>query len=100
MTYLRAAKLGSLVRLPDGRIGTTVYNGLDGIGIKFGRHEPRPEDFKGTSGNCVAVADDSPARAVDWPWVPDAMLRDPYPSADLPCVGEDYELLDGLEVEP
>lgn len=98
--YFRAARLGSIVRLPDGRIATTVYNGLDGIGIKWGRHEPPAEEFDGTSGGTVACADDSPARASDWPWKPDAMLRDPYPGAVIPCVGAQYELVEsGLEVE-
>lgn len=92
-TYFRASKLGSIVRLPDGRIGTTVYNGVDGIGIKWGRHSPPLEDFEGTSGSAVPLADDSPAQRPDWPWMPDVMLREPYPGAVVPCVGEDYELV-------
>ncbi len=83
-------RLGTIIRLPDGRVGTTVYNGLDGVGIKWGRHKPDLEDFKGSSGNAVRWTPPSP----DWPWEPDAMLRNPYPSADLPCVGKDYEILD------
>ena len=61
-------KQGTVVKLPDGRIGTAVYNGLDGYGIAWGIHqEPFP--------------------------VAEAMLRDPYPSAvaDMECVGEDFE---------
>ena len=90
---------GTIVKLADGRIGTTVYNGLDGVGIKWGRHDPQTKDFEGTSGNCVEVAQDSPARAHDWAWMPDAMLRDPYPGAELECVGQDYELLADDEEE-
>lgn len=80
---MRGSALGTIVQLPDGRIGTTVYNGLDGVGIKWGRHEPDPKDFVGTGG---------PPK--DWPWFPDAMLRDDYPSADVPCVGETFEILE------
>jgi hypothetical protein len=29
-------KAGTLIRLKDGRSGRVVYNGLDGVGIKFG----------------------------------------------------------------
>ena len=81
-------KLGTVVRLSDGRLGTVVYNGLDGVGIKWGEHDPDPKDFSGSSGNTVRW--NPPA---DWPWQPDAMLREPYPHADLPCVGEDYEIV-------
>ena len=97
--YFAASKLGSIVQLPDGRIGTTVYNGLDGIGIKWGRHKPSMDDFKGKvfhlspGGNIVDAPDECPAKDSDWPWMPDAMLRDPYPGADLECVGHDFELL-------
>lgn len=85
---IRASKLGTIVHLPDGRIGTTVYNGLDGVGIKWGRHWPDPRDFEGTSGGLL---NDKP-RLHPWPWYPDAMLRNPYPGADVECVGEDFEI--------
>ena len=91
--YFRASKLGTIVKLPDGRIGTTVYNGLDGIGIKWGEHHPPPEDFEDSHAN-FGAGPESPVHANDWPWHPDAMLRDNYPSAGLPCVGEDYEVVE------
>lgn len=72
---------GTIVRLPDGRVGTTVYNGLDGVGIKWGWHQVTPDDLAGTY------------IPEDWPWYPDAMLRDYYSGADLPCVGTDYEIV-------
>lgn len=84
---MRTSKLGTIVRLPDGRVGTTVYNGLDGVGIKWGVHY-LPKDFVGTSGG---LAHNVPP--ADWPWFPDAMLREPYPSASLPCVGENFEIV-------
>ncbi len=85
----RASRLGTIVRLPDGREGTTVYNGLDGVGIKWGRHKPDPKDFEGTCGG--VIAQEPPP---NWKWFPDAMLREPYKSATLPCVGEVFEIVD------
>lgn len=79
-------KPGTIIRLPDGRIATTVYNGLDGVGIKWGRHSVTLADLNPSTG----IGGKAPA---DYPWFPDAMLRDPYPGADLPCVGEDYEIV-------
>ncbi len=100
MGYFRASEIGTHVKLPDGRVGTTVYNGLDGIGIKWGIHHPSLEDFEGTSGGCVDIPADCPAASDDWPWKPDAMLRDPYPgSGDAECVGEEYELITAPENE-
>lgn len=71
-------KAGTVVKLPDGRRGTVVYNGLDGVGIKWGAHS-------------VSLAD-LDKLTVNFNWYPDAMLREPYPSAELPCVGNDYEV--------
>lgn len=90
---MRATALGTVVRLPDGRIGTTVYNGLDGVGIKWGEHQPKIEDYMMPGGGVYqsVAGDDRPP--LDWPWYPDAMLRDPYPSTDLPCVGESFEII-------
>ena len=38
-------KPGIHIRLPDGREGTVVYHGLDGYGIKWGRHTLTDEDI-------------------------------------------------------
>jgi hypothetical protein len=81
-------KLGTKVKMEDGRIGTVVYNGLDGVGIKWGVHNPNTEDFEGTSGG---LFDDD--IGPDWPWRPEAMLRESYPSASLPCVGDNYKII-------
>lgn len=83
-------KVGTHIRMADGRDGTVVYNGLDGVGVKWGIHYPDEADFEGTSGNCF---EPDPPLPDDWPWCPDAMLRDSYPSADLPCVGTDFETI-------
>ena len=88
-------RLGTQVRLPDGRQGTVVYNSLIGVGIKWGLHDPDPADFAHTTGN--TLRDDVPAE--DWPWEPDALLRDPWPACEDAgfspenCVGEECEIL-------
>ena len=87
-------KLGTIVQLPDGRIGTAVFNGLTGVGIKWGRHDPDQADFEGTSGGLF-----EDERPPVWPWQPDAMLR--HKGLDdvlgMECVGEEFDVLrDGL----
>jgi hypothetical protein len=67
-------RLGTHVRLADGREGTVVYNGLDGVGIKWGLHDPDPADFEGTCGDCFEPSAGSPATKSGWPWQPDEML--------------------------
>lgn len=66
-----SAGAGTLVQVPDGRVGTIVYNNLDGYGIVWG---DRP-DLIG---------------AADWGELPepDAMLRDPYPSLKYEAAGD------------
>jgi hypothetical protein len=83
-------KAGTIVRLPDGREGTFVYNGLDGRGIKWGRHVIPPEGIGGDSG----LFRNSPKPPPDFDLFPDAMLREPYPTAELPCVGEEFEIME------
>lgn len=84
-------RLGTQIKLPDGRIGTAVFNGLTGVGIKWGLHNPDPDDFKGTDGNTFQ----SGTPSEDWPWEPDAMLRKPEMSEllGMECVGEEYEVI-------
>jgi hypothetical protein len=52
-------KAGTHIELPDGREGTVVYHNLDGYGIVFGHEDVDTDDLP----------------------EPEAMLRDPYPSA-------------------
>ena len=80
-------KAGTIIKLQDGRIGTVVYNSLDGVGIKWGRYRITLHDIQGHG----ALFSNDKATD-DYEYYPDAMLRNPYPSADLPCVGEDYEI--------
>ena len=83
-------KLGTVVRLKNGELATVVYNGLLGVGVKFGVHKPDPKDFVSTSGD-FRGDDEVPD---DWPWYPDAILRNPWSSCEKSgwtkdqCVGE------------
>ena len=65
-------KLGTQVRLSNGREATVVYNSLVGVGVKFGLHDPQPEAFEGTDGNTV-----KDGRPEGFKWEPDALLRKP-----------------------
>jgi len=68
-------KPGTLIKLPDGREGRTVYHHLDGYGIRFGREPVDPDNLP----------------------EPDAMLRAPYPSARCECVGDEFEVVSETE---
>lgn len=89
-------KLGTQIQFSDGRIGTVVYNSLIGVGIKWGRHDPDPADFDGTNGNTFDCNDCVPK---DWPWEPDALLREPWSGVErygftaAQCVGNDFRTL-------
>ena len=79
-------RAGTHIRFPDGRTGTVVYNGLDGVGIKWGIHIVTLDDVA-----CSGAFGPPPA---GYRWFPDAMLRQPYPGANLPCVNEEYTIID------
>ncbi|MBU8921812.1 MAG: hypothetical protein KOO63_08330 [Bacteroidales bacterium] len=87
-------KLGTQVKLPDGRVGTCVYNSLIGEGIKWGHHDPDPKEFEDTDGNTVLGG--SPD---EWEWEPDALLREPWPESERfgftagQCVGDEFEII-------
>ena len=86
-------RMGTHIKLADGRVGTVVYNSLIGVGIKWGLHNPPPEDFENTDGN--TVSDSVPYEG--WPWEPDALLRGYWPGCPvgLECVGENCEIIQG-----
>ena len=63
------------VRLPDGRVGTISYHGLDGDGIIFGLHDIPLEDLEGTTGG--VLADNLPSDHSSRQWHAEAMLRLP-----------------------
>lgn len=83
-------KAGTIIKLPDGREGTVVYNGLDGYGIMFGRV---PVDLDVISGGNPLFGD----KPADWPYTPEAMLRDPVLARhwpDMECVGDEFEIVE------
>ena len=81
-------KAGTIIELPDGRTGTVVYNSLDGVGIKWGKHNVTIKNIQGCGNlfNNEKVAD-------DYDLYPDAMLRESYPGADLECVGGEFKII-------
>jgi hypothetical protein len=87
-------KLGTQIQFSDGRIGTVVYNSLIGVGIKWGRHDPDPADFEGTTGNTV-----NEQMPKDWQWEAEALLREPFEDIErygftaAQCVGRDFRVL-------
>ena len=81
-------KAGTIVRLPDGREGTVVYHGLDGYGIRWGRIAVTLDDITEAAKGANPLFGKAPA---EYPYSAEAMLREPYPSAELECVGSDYE---------
>jgi hypothetical protein len=82
-------KAGTLIRLADGREGRVVYNGLDGVGIKWGRD---PVDVAAIMRGDGGLFDEPDPEQLKW--APEAMLRDPYPGADLECVGREFEVVE------
>ena len=84
-------RAGTIVVLPDGRVGTVVYHGLDGYGIAWGRHVWTEEDTKKAS-NAFNLSG-QPSKDYDLPKA-DALLRDPWPgcSDGMEYVGNEYEL--------
>jgi hypothetical protein len=82
-------KAGTIIRFSNGREGTVVYSGLDGYGIKWGRHAIPPEGVGGDSN----LFRDSPKPPPGFNLFPDAMLREHYLSSELPCVGHDFEIV-------
>ena len=94
---------GTIVRVGD-RLGTVVYNGLDGVGIKWGVHHVTESMLAGTYGNLFEATIDTDG----WPWRPDAILRSPWDGCERcgwtreQCIGypDDWAVtVDGLEPE-
>jgi hypothetical protein len=80
-------KPGTIVRLPDGREGTVVYHSLCGYGIVFGRVAVDVEAIKAS---CPLFDGERDERVPE----PEALLREPWKGAWLPCVGESYEVVE------
>lgn len=85
-------KLGTWVKVPDGRIGTVVYNGLDGVGIMWGKKTFSAEEKELILSACPLFSSGKPD---DWneKFSPQAMLRDKKLEKliGIECVGEERE---------
>ncbi len=90
---MRQIWINDQIQLPDGRVGTVTYYGLDGVGIKFGLHDIHFEDLEGTTGGCLR--DDLPKDHPSRKWKAEAMLRNPNMQKyfSLPCVGEEFKII-------
>jgi len=91
--------MGTIIELPDGRRGTVVYNGLDGVGIKFGEINLTKNDkeliSKGVGGLWkLGVREPMPP---DFDLFAEALLREPYEGAGIECVGEEFEIIKEME---
>ena len=88
---MSVTKLGTIVELPNGRVGTVVFNGLSGVGIKWGEHYPDPEIFKDSFGD-IGPPNGDLSRFDDWQ--PEAMLREEHLTKllGMECVGVEYEI--------
>jgi len=88
MTRYNTYSAGTIIEMPDKRRGTIVFNGLTGMGIKFGEYNLTQEDIDLIRmGRGDLFHQDIPP---DYKWEPDAMLREPCEGIDLPCVGEEF----------
>ncbi len=86
--------MGSVIELPDKRVGTVVYNSLVGQGIRFGKHTFDPAIFDSTNGDTL----EQPYRADLEEWVPEAVLRNWWEGANIgftkeQFVGEEFKVL-------
>lgn len=83
---------GTVVRLADGREATVVYNSLCGYGVKMGRIMLSANQIEAIyQGDGNTLHNGNPTGRADIE--PEAWLRDPWPGAKMPCVGEDYEIV-------
>ncbi len=85
-------KPGTFIRLPDGREATVVYHGLTGYGVRFGRLRLSAAEIEAIyngDGDTIRVTVPE-----GFELMPEAMLRDPYQRASLPCIGTEYEIIE------
>ena len=67
-------KAGTIVRLKNNKIATVVYNGLDGIGVKYGKHVLSTEQLEEIMSYTPIFNDSNPAPD-DYGWFPDEILK-------------------------
>jgi len=83
-------KPGTIIKLPDGRIGTIVYHSLTGYGFIWGQHTVPTEKLLESCPLFDGENDPDVEK-----YQPQAMLREPVMTERLgiECVGEDYEIV-------
>jgi hypothetical protein len=79
-------KAGTLIKLPDGRDGTVVYNSLDGVGIIWGH---KTVDVDAIMNSCPIFSGDNEGNIPS----PEALLRTPYEGQWCECVGDEFEVV-------
>jgi len=79
-------KLGTLIKLSDGRVGRIVYNGLDGQGINLSRIPLSQEDKERLLNSCPLF---DGLKQENWPehLFPKVMLREKY-NTSLECFND------------
>lgn len=80
-------KLNTVIRLPDGRVGTICYHHIDGYGGVWGIHRFEMPD--GGFGNELPMPD-----FMLRPKEVEGLLRRWGHRPDLECVGEQFEIID------
>jgi len=81
-------KPGTIIELPDGRVGTVVYHGLYGYGIKWGQWVVPVERILRL---CPLFNEEIPEDMRQWE--PEAYLREPGSISEADCVGEEFTIL-------
>ena len=83
-------RVGARVKVPDGRIGIIVYNGLDGQGVIW-REELLTEQEKEQILSACPLFEDGKPQGFNL--FPEAMLRrkELSKAMNMECVGEEYE---------
>jgi len=86
---------GTIIKLPDGREATVTFNGLIGVGIKWGRHYFDSSIFEGSIADLGSIGVRGPEPSDELQELaPEALLRDPWKGAPVECVGGDYEIVE------
>lgn len=83
-------RFGTIVKLPDGRLGTVVYKGYDGYGIAWGEIEVTADMFEQAEKVLGYKMPPVPRGQLTIPGA-EAMLRDSHP--DLPAVGQKVHVI-------
>lgn len=84
-------KFGTIIQFSDGRRATVVYRGLDGEGIAWGEHRFSADQVREAM-SAFSLTSDAPSD-YSLPKA-EALLREPWKGAYMPCVPDDYEIVE------